>query len=172
MLSRQKYQTYLPLIVEKGQPKVFKMKNIPFFTNLFFLVFFVSQSYSMETENKSIISNSFLKYLFIGLSTGGTLTLACSAYQDMQHIAKDKHHTDPETEATLAFLAATTIGYCVSKFVYNFWFSPTKKQAPTIHVQTQSNRFKKQKKKNNLEKVWRITVKKANRRKDKSFKNF
>jgi hypothetical protein len=140
------------------------MKNMLFFTNLFFLVFFVSQSYSMETEKKPIISNSFLKYLFIGLSTGGTLTLACNAYQDMQQIAEDKHHTDPESEAALAFVAATTIGYCVSRFVYNFWFNPTKKQTANIPLQIQP----KKKHKTIYQKNFQKAVKLANSKHDKA----
>jgi len=124
----------------------------------------------MEIEKKPLITNPILKYLYVGLSVGGTLTLACNVYQDMQVIAQDKQHDDPESEATAAFLAAAAFGCCISKLLYNFWFTPITRQAAKIPIKKQSNTFKKKSKKTLQQKILQRTVQIASRKKDKSFK--
>lgn len=118
----------------------------------------------MEIEKRPLITNSLLKYIYVGLSVGGTVTLACNAYLDMQQIAQDKHHNDPESEAAAAFVAASAFGYCLSKLVYHFWFIPTKQQ--TTNGTHKQPKIKNRKAINNEK--WKKAVKTANRKRDRS----
>lgn len=138
------------------------------FLSLTIIISFIAQSYSMESDQKAITSNnSFLKGLFI---TSNVIGVSCIAYKTavkIMNFAQEEHHSDPASESALAFCFTSVIGYAICQTLYNFSFGSATKQASTIPLQKQVNRFKK-KHKTTQQKKWLKAVKFANGRRDKA----